>query len=481
MIKIPEYQEFLDVKHAKTGHSPSPVHLQFKFTTELMAPGKPGKQVGDIFLIHSTSQSHHLITSLGEQSKSSLENYRLAGGAAGKWLVQMHAENVDLDPDQSDWTNFPEEYKALVEGLFLGGYQFSRYKTIEQLPSLTNIHLLTSQNHPVPSGFLEEIRTVTKAVIMARNWAHEPGCEINPVTLAERVISLADQFDLKYTILDDEKLSQIGAGGILSVGKGSQSKPRLIIMEYPGKPSSEGSNPVVCIGKAITFDSGGYSLKDSTNIQRMKFDKSGGVNIAAIMQAAIQLKISTPLVGIIAAAENMVSAEAYRPDDIIRTLSGKTVEIISTDAEGRLVLADALTYAQQKYSPRAIIDLATLTGGIVVALGHIRAGLFSNNEDLSKNLIAASARTQERIWPMPLDDDYAKLLKSSEADLKNSGGREGAPVLGGVFLKQFVSDDIPWAHIDIAGMADVDKDMPYCVKGATGFGVRLILDYLSNL
>jgi leucyl aminopeptidase len=238
---------------------------------------------------------------------------------------------------------------------------------------------------------------------------------------------------------------------------------------------------VVLVGKAITFDSGGYSLKNAENIQTMKYDKCGGVTVLATLQAAAELGLSTPLVGIVAAAENMVSDKAYRPDDILKTLSGKTVEITTTDAEGRLVLADALTYAQQKYQPRALIDLATLTGAVVVSLGHVRAGLFSNNDALAGQLFSAGEHTHECLWRMPLDDDYAKLIQGDDADLKNTGGREGGCIIAGAFLKEFVKDETPWAHLDIAGVADLAKDGPYSTKGATGFGVRLLVEYLENL
>jgi len=216
-------------------------------------------------------------------------------------------------------------------------------------------------------------------------------------------------------------------------------------------------------------------------IQGMKFDKLGGITVLASVLAASVLEIPINVVGIICAAENMISDVAYRPDDIIKTLSGKTVEILSTDAEGRLVLADGLTYAQRNYKPHCIIDFATLTGGIVVALGKIRAGLFSNNSELSDQLYNSGENTFERLWPMPLDDDYFEFIKGDDADLKNSGGREGHPIMGGIFLKQFVESDIPWAHIDIAGAATSSKSENYQPKGANGFGIRLIVDYLNNL
>ena len=213
----------------------------------------------------------------------------------------------------------------------------------------------------------------------------------------------------------------------------------------------------------------------------MKYDKSGGMTVIATLVAAARLGLKSPLVGVIAAAENMISGGAYRPNDIVKALNGKTIEIISADAEGRLVLSDALAYAQKNYQPRAMVDLATLTGGVVIALGSVRAGLMANNNSLAEALSASGERTFERLWRLPLDDEYFELIKGDDSDMKNSGARKAHPIIGGIFLKQFVSDDVPWAHIDIAGVADTDKDLPYCPKGATGFGVRLLLDYLQTL
>jgi len=213
----------------------------------------------------------------------------------------------------------------------------------------------------------------------------------------------------------------------------------------------------------------------------MKYDKCGGTAVLGLMRAIGELKPKCRVIGIIAAAENMISQAAYRPDDIIRMMSGKTVEIISTDAEGRLVLADALTYAQRTYRPQVMIDLATLTGGIVVALGRVAGGLFCEDDRLRAALVESGQRTHERLWPMPLWEDYDQLIRSDDADIKNSGGRWGHPVIGGIFLKSFVDSKIPWAHLDIAGTAKVDEAKPYCPKGATGFGVRLLVDYLIRL
>jgi leucyl aminopeptidase len=316
---------------------------------------------------------------------------------------------------------------------------------------------------------------------LARSLAHQPANVINPITLAERARVVAERSGLKITVLDDRQLAEMGAGAILAVGRGSQTPARMIILEYAGQEFSPDGKPVVLVGKAITFDTGGYSIKNTEGIVGMKYDKCGGVDVLATMQLVSALKIKTPVVGIISAAENMISGESYRPDDIITSLSGKTIEIISTDAEGRLVLADGLAYAQKNYQPRAIIDLATLTGGVVTALGRVRAGLMSNNDALANSLFEAGEATGERLWRLPLDEEYSRNMKGEDADLKNSGGREGHAILGGAFLKAFVSDDVPWAHLDIAGVADTNKELPHLSGGATGFGVRLLLEYLENL
>ncbi|HNB53345.1 MAG TPA: hypothetical protein PK530_15445, partial [Anaerolineales bacterium] len=268
-----------------------------------------------------------------------------------------------------------------------------------------------------------------------------------------------------------------GAGEIVAVGKASDPPSRLIVLEYPGDGQA---NPVVLVGKAITFDTGGYTIKTREGMVGMKYDKCGAMAVIGLMQAAAQLKLSTPVVGIIAAAENMIAGNAYRPNDIITTLSGQTVEIISADAEGRMVLADALTYACRSFQPRAVIDLATLTGGVGVALGEVRAGLMANHDALAEALFQAGERTYERLWRLPLDDEYLDLIKGDDSDFKNSGGAKASAIVGGMFLKQFVPADIPWAHLDIASVAFPDKAGPYRPKGASGFGVRLLIDFLQT-
>lgn len=418
------------------------------------------------------------IISLGTRSDCTSEVVRRVGGAIGKLMVKHGSSRATVDAG-SVVAGCPKEgVHALCEGIELGAFRFDRHKGNGRKSPQFGVTLLMQKPGKTTAAQIRRAQTIASAANEARTLSHEPPNVINPVTLATRAKALAKSAGLKCTVLDDKRMAALKMGAMLAVGQASPTPPRLIVLEY-GRVGA--SKPVVLVGKAITFDTGGYSLKDKQGIVGMKYDKCGGMAVLGAMRAVAALKPKVPVVGIVAAAENMVSGEAYRPNDIIRSMSGKTIEIISTDAEGRLVLADALTYAQKYYKPRAIIDLATLTGGVVVAIGKFRAGLFSNDDRLSRQLQASGERTSERLWPLPLDDEYFELIKGDDSDMKNSGGREAHPVIGGIFLKQFVSSKIPWAHIDIAGVATTDKDQPYCTKGATGFGVRLLCDYLESL
>jgi len=429
-------------------------------------------------LSQAVSGQSTLLVSLGKSTGITPDIYRQAGGSLARWLLKSGVVDADLDLEPV-FTRSQAHVSALLEGILLGAYQFNQYKNSKESPQSSSIFLRS--DHPGVETLVDKVAKICSAVNLARDWAHEPANVINPSSLAERVRVLAEADGITVKIIDDVELAKMGAGGILNVGKGSATPSRMIVMEYAGSSPTSDARPVVLIGKAITFNTGGYSLKGTDNIKGMKYDKCGGTTVAAMLHLVSQLKLSNPVIGIISAAENMVSGDSFRPDDIIQMLSGKTVEITSTDAEGRLVLADALSYAQIKYRPLAMIDLATLTGGVVVSLGHVRAGLMSNNDDLASKLFSAGEVTHERLWRLPLDEDFEKLLKGDDADLKNSGGREGHAIQGGTFLEKFVEDDVPWAHLDIAGVAETDKELPYCPKGATGFGIRLLLDYLENL
>jgi leucyl aminopeptidase len=441
-----------------------------------IAPDTAGKEAGDVRFNPSTQTA---TVSVGSKEKLTLEMIRRTGGAIAKWIAKNKVTEAGIETASfSDLGLDTDKIAfALAEGLLLGSFRFEKHKSKKEEPAPATVYFLEEGLEPV----VERAAILCDAVNLARAWAHEPANVINPVTLAERVEALAKEEGLKCTVLDDTQLKEMGAGAIVAVGQGSANPSRMIVLEYQPEAGKD-AKPVALVGKAITFDTGGYSVKSTEGMVGMKYDKCGAMAVIGAIVAASRLKLPVPVVAVLAAAENMISDIAYRPNDILTTLSGKTVEIISTDAEGRLVLSDALTYAQQQYKPRAMVDVATLTGGVVVALGDTRAGILSNNDELSNTLFGIGEQVHERLWRLPLDDDYFELLKSVDADFKNSSGvRKAHPIIGGIFLKQFVDDETPWAHLDIAGVSDWDKEMPYCPKGASGFGVRLLVEYLSGL
>jgi leucyl aminopeptidase len=415
------------------------------------------------------------------EEKLSTSNIRKAGIAAAKWLAGNQVSSVGLENRDFKGLEIEHARDVFWEGLLLGVYQFDRHKSKDDETVHLEVLILEDEDLDLARERVARVVDRIGGVNLAREMSHEPPNIINPVTLAQRSKELASGLGLACKVFGEQELTGMGAGAILSVGLGSKTPSQMIIIEYPGHGDGVGKRPVVVIGKAITFDTGGYSLKSVKGIVGMKFDKCGGMAVLGIMQAAAALKLETPVIGIIAAAENMISSEAYRPNDIITSLSGKTIEIISTDAEGRMVLSDALTYASRELNPRAIIDLATLTGGVLVALGKVRAGILSNDDELAEALIQSGDRTDERLWRLPLDEEYFELIKGGDSDLKNSAGAPMASTIGGgTFLKQFVMNDVPWAHIDIAGTAWAEGG-PNKSISATGFGVRLVLDYLEHL
>lgn len=437
-----------------------------------------GKETGDI-----RNAGGQTLLSLGPQKKLSLESLRRAGGMLAKWLTKNNVAAAGLELNPLFGLGLPpiSTVHALAEGLLLGAFTFSAYKS-EREEKQSALSLLIDGKTTVSLEEVEQVlrkaEITAEAVNLARAWSHEPPNVLNPVTLTERVQTLAQEVGLKCTVLDDKQLAEMGAGAMVAVGKGSNTPARLIILEHAG---AAGGQPLALVGKALTMDTGGYSLKSTEGIVSMKYDKSGGMAVIGALMAAARLQLKTPVVGVIAAAENMISSAAYRPDDILKALNGKTIEIVTTDAEGRLVLADALTYTERTFKPRAVIDIATLTGAVLIALGSTRAGLLSTNDELAEALYQAGERTFERLWRLPLDEEYFEQIKGDDSDLKNSGGRKAGTIIGGMFLKQFITDETPWAHIDMAGMMSAEKDLPYCPKGGMGFGVRLFLEYLQML
>ena len=366
---------------------------------------------------------------------------------------------------------------ALGEAAGLCAYTFDVYKTKDKDYEPFALNEIYSDVYE-PEEFNKGL-IFAEAQVFSRSIANEPGCSVWPEVMAEKAQALAKEYNLTCEIWDEAKLKAEKMGGILAVGSGSTNPPRLIHLSYvPANKKSE--KKIAFVGKGITFDSGGLNIKPDNFMLTMKGDKTGACNVLGIMKGIAELKPNIEVHGFLACAENMPSGSAYKPDDIIRARNGKTIEINNTDAEGRLVLADALCVASE-IKPDVIIDMATLTGACAVALGNNRAGLFVNDDDLAQKLLASSERRGESYWRMPLEDEeISESLKSPFADLVNAGKRYGGAIFAALFLKEFVGEKISWAHMDIAGVDFKDKEYGIYAKGATAFAVRTCLDYVMS-
>ncbi len=370
--------------------------------------------------------------------------------------------------------------QAFAEGLELGLYRYLDYKSNPSSAQTFDVErvsvLVLGEADAITAGVAQG-QAIARGVAVARDLANAPGNAVVPATLGAKAEEMGAQLGLQVTVLDKAGLEAQGFGGILAVGQGSANEPRFIVMEYG--QAAEGTPTICLVGKGITFDTGGISIKPAANMDNMKMDMGGAAAVFGAMHATAELQLPLHVVGIVCAAENMPSSTAYKPGDIIKTLSGKTVEVINTDAEGRIVLADGLFYAQ-RYNPAAVVDLATLTGAIMVALGPHAIGLMGTSQDLADRLMRAGETTAERAWQLPLWTEYRDMMKSDIADLKNTGGRSGGAITAGGFLAAFAGE-MPWVHLDIAGTAWVERaTKPYLSRGATGIGVRLLVELLRG-
>ena len=365
-------------------------------------------------------------------------------------------------------------------GMRLRSYRFDKYRTKEkpeQKPSLKTVSILVEDVNAARRAYAP-LDKITDGVFFTRDLVSEPANVIYPESLADRAKELTT-LGVTVEIFDEKKMAALGMGALLGVGQGSVRPPRLLIMQWRGADDKKQA-PLAFVGKGITFDTGGISIKPSAGMEDMKWDMGGAGAVIGLMMALAGRKAKVNAVGIGALAENMPSGSAQRPGDIVKSMSGQTIEVLNTDAEGRLVLADALWYCQDRFKPRLMVDLATLTGAIIIALGHEHAGLYSNDEKLAEQLAAAGKATGETLWRMPLGDAYNKMMDSDAADVKNiSGNRDAGSVTAATFLERFVNK-VPWAHLDIAGTAWGNKDKPTVPKGATGFGVRLLNRFVRD-
>ena len=405
------------------------------------------------------------VLGLGPKDKADATVLRRASGSAARRLGERSMIGVALH-------QLVEGSEAAVaEGLLLGAYRFTAYKS-EPKPSKIQRILFAGQD----GSALDRAAIVAEATWLARDLINEPASTLTPAVLAERAKENGDVAGFECTVWDETELRAKGFGGLLGVAQGSANPPRFILMRYAGTGATK---KVALVGKGVTFDSGGLSLKDATNMETMKTDMGGAAAVIGAMTAIAKLKPKIEVLAFVPTTENMPSGTAVRPGDVLKHYGGKTTEVLNTDAEGRLILADALAYASEQ-GPEAIVDVATLTGSIMVALGKKSTGLFSNDDDLTEELQRASEAAGEPFWHMPMYDAYKKELESEVADLKNVGSRWGGAIIAALFLREFVGENIAWAHLDIAGAARADSDYDEQSKGGTGVAVRSLVNWVEG-
>ena len=357
----------------------------------------------------------------------------------------------------------------VAHGLLLRAYDFTDHKTADK-DAPGKITVLVKDPEAADAG-LEPMRAVAEGVFFTRDLVNEPSNVLTTTEFADRLVALK-KVGLKVKVLEEADLEKLGMRTLLAVGQGSESPSKVVVMEWNG--GKKGDAPFALIGKGVVFDTGGISLKPAAGMEDMTMDMGGAGVVSGVMRALALRKAKANVVGLVGLVENMPDGKAQRPGDVVRSMKGDTVEVINTDAEGRLVLADVLWYAQEKFKPSGMINLATLTGAVIIALGHENAGVFSNNDDLADAFLAAAKAEGEGAWRMPLGEAYDRMLKSRVADMKNVGGRPAGSITAAQFLKRFVKDDVPWIHLDIAGVALVKEDLTLSPKGATGWGVRAL-------
>lgn len=428
--------------------------------------------------IRSGTPRFCLLVGLGKKDALTPAHVREAAATAARELQDKRARTISFQvPEELD---AHEMGQAISEGAILGTYRFSRYKTRETLHELKGITITSDRTGLAVKRGAETGRMIAESVNLVRDLQNMSPSELTPAAFADEVGRVAKKERLKAKVLDKKQLEKQGFGGILAVGGGSENEPRLVTIEYVPKNAKK---TICVVGKGITFDTGGLSMKPSEHMLGMKFDMSGAAAVLGIVVAASRLQLPMRVVGVLGLAENAVDGKSYRPDDIVKTKSGLTIEVQNTDAEGRIVLADALFHAAEM-EPDALIDIATLTGAAVIALGDVAAPLLGNDQRVVDALLDASRKSGELAWQMPLWDEYEKDIQSKVADMKNMPvKRMAGTIVAAMLLKQFVKG-VSWAHIDIAGVADADPRECYFTRdgeGGTGFGVRLVVQYLRDL
>jgi leucyl aminopeptidase len=447
-----------------------------------------GKEKETVLLYpEKTRSSHLLMVGLGKREKFSLEGLRRGAAAGATAALSLKARSLALfepDPDLLSGSSitvpaWDEIGMALGEGALLASYKFNKYMTDKTpAPKLRTV-LVVSESKKREEQIRRGVKlaeTACAGTWLARDLANAPGNEIYPETLAQRAVETGKNSGFRVNVLNEKTIRSLGMGGLLGVSQGSSRPPRFIIMEHNAKRKDLPT--IVLVGKGVTFDSGGISIKPAQDMAEMKMDMSGAAAVIGTMQGVAKLKLPLHVVGLVPTTENLLGGSAMKPGDILTHYNGKTSEVDNTDAEGRLILADALSYAS-RYRPDLVIDLATLTGACVVALGSVASGMMGNNQEAMDRLQESGNRTYERVWQLPLFEEYEKLIRSDVADVKNIGGRWAGAITAALFLKKFIGN-YRWIHLDIAGPAIMEEATEYIPKGGSGVGVRLLLDFLRH-
>jgi leucyl aminopeptidase len=432
-----------------------------------------------VYTLGKGSMKKIILLGLGKREKFTSESARICAGKATRKAQELGIKEFSM----LQFSNLDDGLvEAMTEGIALALYSFDKYKEAKEPASkIEEVTILINSDSLRFQSVVEKANILVEAVNFARDIGNLPPNDCPPAHLASIAVSLAQDYGIKARIMDRYELENMGMGGIVAVGKGSNNPPKLIVLEYTGANDAQ-QKPYLLVGKAVTFDTGGISIKPSEKMDEMKFDKCGGCTVLAIIRAIASMKLAVNVVGIVPSVENMPSATSYRPGDIIRMYNGKSVEVLNTDAEGRMILADAIAYGIATYGPKAVIDLATLTGAAIIALGANVAALIGNNKQLVDRLRKLSDKMGEKMWELPLYDEYHEQIRSHYADIKNIGGRPGGAITAAAFLSNFVND-VPWVHIDIAGTAWTQEgthEKSYNHRGATGFGVRTLVKLLME-
>ena len=439
---------------------------------ELKSSGEFTGKTGDSVVLHQPQGlAVRRLVAVGGGKKEAFDGgaLRKAVGLAVRTLKQKGVRKLA-------WWLAGDDAEAVVEGAILGNFEPDQNKPSTDAKPLEAFYAGADANSAEVERAFERGRIIAEAQNFTRELVNEPANRLTPAVLAQRAVAMSNEFGLECEVLDQDRMRQLGMGALLGVAQGSAEPPALIIVRYT--PASPSKDHLGLIGKGVTFDTGGVSIKPADGMEKMKYDMAGGAAMLGAMRALAQLKPPVRVTALIPAVENMVSSRAQRPGDIVTSLAGKTIEVLNTDAEGRLILVDALTYAQ-RLGCTHMVDAATLTGAIVVALGTVNIGVFTNNEAMLAKVMAAGKVEAEKMWRMPMDDDYKELLKSSFADLGNIGGRAGGSISAAWFLREFVGET-PWVHLDIAGTAWNDDAKPSMAKGPTGVGVRTFVRLASD-